>query len=118
MPVYILHFETPLHHAKHYVGFSQNKRTLKQRLEHHKHTNWTPPEPGEKIGKCTGPGANFMGVVNHFGIEWKLAKVFQNADRNFERKLKNTNNTARYCPICNPKATDYHPKERITTHAE
>lgn len=89
MTVYILHLDTPLHHAKHYSGFSQNGRTLKQRIAHHE--NGT--------ARC-----KFTDALHRLGIGFKLARVFIDADRNFERALKNTHNVPYYCPICNPRA--------------
>lgn len=43
-----------------------------------------------------------MQVVKDAGLNWELARVWSNADRNFERRLKNEKNTPRFCPICNP----------------
>lgn len=87
MAVYILHLDTPLHHAKHYVGFSTNRRTLRNRLEHHAHGT----------ANC-----RFTQVLHQLGITFTLARLFKGNkyDRNFERKLKNTKAVPRYCPIC------------------
>lgn len=95
--VYILHLETPLCHARHYVGFSRDGRTLKERIAHHR----------DGTARC-----RFTEVLHERGIGFVLACVFKQGDRTFERKLKNTNHTARYCPICNPHARKYHPKEK------
>ena len=94
--VYILHLATPLAHARHYTGFSQNGRTLKERIAHH-HAG---------TAHC-----RFTEVLHELGIGFEVARVFKNADRTFERKLKNTKHVARYCPICNPQPRAYHPKE-------
>lgn len=102
MTVYLLHFAQPLgsqkHQAQHYVGFSTNSRTLKQRVAHH--------ESGTS-GVC------IMRALRERGIAFTVAQVFKDKDRNFERKLKNTKNIKRYCPICNPKVRDYTPKEKL-----
>lgn len=93
--VYILHLTTPLCHARHYVGWTLNGRTLKERIAHH----------ADGTARC-----RFTEVLHERGIEFTLARVFKQADRTFERHLKNTNHTARYCPLCNPRAKAYHPK--------
>ena len=81
--VYILHLNTPLAHARHYVGWSKNEQTLSARLDHH----------------ATGHGARFTKVCVERGITWQLAATLP-GDRNDERALKNKKHTARYCPIC------------------
>lgn len=81
MSVYILHLNTPLGHARHYVGWAKK---VNKRFEHHKN----------------GCGARFTQVCVERGIDFVLARVFEGADKSFERKLKNTNNTKDYCPIC------------------
>jgi len=98
MSVYILHLNTPLHHARHYTGFSTNSRTLAERLEHHRRGS---------------AGCRFTSVLHDLGIGFTLARVFvgKRFDRNFERKLKNTKKVTRYCPICAGREHPYHPKE-------
>ncbi len=92
MSVYILHLATPLEHARHYVGWALH---VEERLAHHR----------------DGTGARMLQVCNERGIAYELARVFDGADRIFERKLKNTHSTADYCPICaGARARDYHPK--------
>lgn len=93
MSVYILHLESPLGHARHYVGWAKQ---VNKRIEHHKH----------------GTGARFTQVCVERGIDFTLARVFEGADRNFERKLKKTHSTKDYCPICmGDKAREYAPKK-------
>ena len=103
MAVYILHLDTPLDQgpdprtgkpraAKHYVGFAER---LQERLEQH----------------AKGHGARMMQVCWERGIGFQLARVFEQSGRTFERKLKNTNNVARYCPICaGGEAKPYSPR--------
>jgi predicted GIY-YIG superfamily endonuclease len=90
--VYILHFDHPLKHAAHYVGWAND---VSARLAHHRN----------------GTGARLCQVLNELGIGYELARVFEGKDKTFERKLKNTNHTARYCPMCQAKPRDYHPTE-------
>lgn len=79
--VYLIHFETPYKHAKHYLGFATD---IYRRLNKHK----------------SGTGARLMQVIQQEGIEWQLARVWKDATRNDERKMKNAGGGARYCPIC------------------
>lgn len=84
--VYLLHFDRPLAHARHYTGFVEYD--LEQRLEHH----------------ATGHGARIMQVLAERGIGFQLARVWLGADRAFERRLKRWSGAAQYCPICDPTA--------------
>lgn len=91
MTVYLIHFQTALHHARHYVGFA---RRLQDRLTHHRQ----------------GSGARILAVCNERGIGYDLARTWEGAGRDFERKLKRCKNAARYCPVCNVHAREYRPK--------
>lgn len=84
MAVYLLHFNQPFHHAKYYIGYSNGEETVEQRIERHR----------------AGNGARLLRAVSQAGIEFKVARIWESADRNFERKLKSQKNAARYCPIC------------------
>ena len=135
MTVYLLHLDQPLPRgvrsrdgkpltAGHYMGYTED---LIDRLDKHASTRWEPlEEPGttedgrKLLGTKNGHGSTFMGVVNFMGINWRLARVWEGdqADRIFERKLKNRKNASRLCPICNPNAVrlaklpDPEPKPR------
>lgn len=84
MSVYLIHFERPYKHARHYLGWASR---LLRRLRRH----------------GSGEGARRMQVVTQAGIGWHVARVWPGADRAFERKLKNIAHPTRICPICNPK---------------
>ena len=83
MCVYLLHFEKPYKHARHYVGYANN---LNARLEHH----------------ANGTGARLMQVIRQAGIGWTLVRIWPTADRATERKIKNWHNAPDLCPVCNP----------------
>jgi predicted GIY-YIG superfamily endonuclease len=78
--VYLLHFDAPYQHARHYVGFTDN---LENRLAEHR----------------KGNGARLIQVITGVGIGFVLARTWQ-GDRNFERQLKKRRCAPRYCPIC------------------
>ena len=83
--LYLLHFDQPYKHARHYLGSAQN---LRARLTAH----------------ATGTGARLLQVVGQAGITWQLDRTWQNATRADESMLKRTHHRARLCPICNPTA--------------
>lgn len=78
--VYLLHFDEPYQHARHYIGWSEN---IEERLEAH---------------RC-GRGARLMEVVSSAGIGFQLARTWR-GDRHLERKLKKRHNASQLCPIC------------------
>lgn len=84
--IYLIHFDTPYKHARHYIGFVEDIDHLIPRLCQHKQ----------------GQGARLMEVVSQSGITWQLARVFV-GDRTEERRLKKSHNAPRLCPICNPR---------------
>jgi hypothetical protein len=80
--IYIIHFDSPYYHARHYVGFCRDDG-LEERLARHR----------------AGSGSRLMLAVELAGIEWTVALIHP-GDRRFERHLKRAHNTRRFCPIC------------------
>lgn len=80
--VYLLHFDRPYRHARHYTGWAR-QGNLAGRLYHHR----------------TGNGARLLAVLAENNIGWHLARV-QDGDRNLERRLKNQGGASRRCPSC------------------
>ncbi len=83
---YLLCFDVPFGHAKHYLGITI--RPLPQRLREHEH----------------GKGAKLTNFVRKAGISWTLTRTWEDCDRNKERQLKNNPGT-RYCPRCKKERT-------------
>lgn len=83
--IYLIHFDKPLKHASHYLGFVESD--LEQRIKKHK----------------GGYGSKLMAALKKAGIGWSVVRIWETGDRNFERQLKNQHGSAPYCPICNPK---------------
>ncbi len=79
--VYLLHFGAPYQHAAHYLGWSE---CLRARLAHHR----------------AGRGARLMAAVAAAGIDVTVARVWEGADRRFERKLHNRKQSRTLCPVC------------------
>lgn len=89
--IYLLHFATPLggpkHQARHYLGFVEgDEQSVQARLEEHR----------------AGWGARITAAANQRGIQYEVVRTMP-GDRHQERRIKNTNNLGRYCPICSPK---------------
>lgn len=79
--VYLIHFNEPLAHSSHYIGWASN---FKGRIWHHQH----------------GTGARILSAANEKGIEWNVVRVWVNEDRHFERWLKNKKGANKFCPVC------------------
>ena len=78
--VYLLHFDRPYRHAKHYTGFTHD---LDARTVHH----------------IIGDGARLLQVIQIHGIGWKLARTWPGT-RATERALKRQGGASRCCPMC------------------
>jgi predicted GIY-YIG superfamily endonuclease len=78
--VYLLHFDSPYKHARHYVGYTTD---LDARLAAH----------------SKGQGARLLEVVTGAGIGFQVARTWQGT-RKDERRLKDRKNAPRECPLC------------------
>lgn len=106
MTVYLLHLNQPLPRgvsptgkplqAAHYIGYADD---LEGRLHHHRQ----------------GTGARFTQVCCERGIDWTVARTWdgEQADRTFERRLKNGKDAKRLCPLCNSNALNCMTLERV-----
>ncbi len=83
--IYIIHFETKLAHAQHYVGFCQDGR-LGERMAEHWH----------------GKGAKILAACRQKRIHYEVVRTLPGS-RTRERQIKKTHATARYCPVCKSK---------------
>jgi predicted GIY-YIG superfamily endonuclease len=81
--VYLIHFERPYYHARHYLGTTNN---LDQRLQQHRQ--------GTRYG-----GARLMEVVTQAGIAWEVVRTWPGG-RQLERYLKSWKSSPRFCPVC------------------
>lgn len=86
--VYLIHFEKPLHHARHYIGYSSD---IAERVYMH------------RLGK----GARLMEVLEELSMKWWVVKVWEGETRAFERRLKNRHGAAPFCPECQREAREY-----------
>jgi predicted GIY-YIG superfamily endonuclease len=92
--VYLLHFDKPYRHARHYVGWAKN---INARLAQHE----------------AGQGARLLQVVRDAGITWTLARTWEGT-RNRERQIKRMGSAARRCPMCGVTPKPDRPAELST----
>ncbi len=84
--VYLIHLERPLAHSQHYIGFVDAEKgyTVEARLAKHR----------------KGPGSPMLRAATRNGIAFDVVRVWPNATRTDERKLKNRKRARCLCPIC------------------
>lgn len=80
--VYLLHFTKPYKGCSHYIGWSTD---IHQRYIKH----------------ISGQGNPLVKAAIDNGSLVLLVRVWEGADRNFERKLKNRKSAGKLCPCCN-----------------
>lgn len=78
--VYLIHFEKPYKHARHYIGYT---RSLNQRIDRHR----------------SGDGSPLLRAASAAGIEWSVVRTWKGG-RDLERKLKNRKKASEICPCC------------------
>jgi hypothetical protein len=78
--VYVLHFDRPYAHARHYVGFTRN---LDQRIARHR----------------AGLSSPLMRAVRKARIGFKVARIWHGVTRRFERRVHHMQ-TKLLCPLC------------------
>lgn len=81
--VYLLHFEPPYKHARHYLGWTEG--SVDKRVAEH----------------VSGRGSPLVRAAVEAGHGVIVARTWSDQDRYFERQLKNGKNGPRLCPICN-----------------
>lgn len=81
--VYLIHLNTPIGRAQHYVGWAL---IATERLKDH----------------LAGRGGRLLQVANSRDIAYQIVRVWEPADRRFERRVKNYSGARWLCPVCNP----------------
>jgi hypothetical protein len=82
--VYLLHFDPPYRHMKHYIGATE--RRVVERLGEHR----------------MGIGGRTTRLAVEAGCKLELARIWENVPWSFERELKGRG-AKELCPICNPR---------------
>jgi predicted GIY-YIG superfamily endonuclease len=94
--VYLLHFNRPYHHARHYVGFTTN---IERRVKRHQ----------------DGRGSPLIEAAISAGIEFTVARLWNNVTGRFERRIHEME-ARLLCPMCvgpekmrpaTPRISDY-----------
>lgn len=82
--IYLLHFDRPYRHARHYLGYTDN---LEQRLADHR----------------SGRGAKLTAAASAAGVVFTVARTWRGkrANRTYERQLHKQKMSPRLCPLCN-----------------
>ncbi len=81
--VYLIHFDRPYFHARHYCGWTG--RDLYERIEEH------------ALGKREA--ARLMQIIVEADIGWTVVRTWTGT-RALERRLKDSHHLSRYCPVC------------------
>lgn len=88
--VYLLHFKTPLHGKRHYLGVTSAERITARMQEH-----------------SNGRGAVFTRRMMQVSDGFYLARLWIGEGYDLEAKIKRTGHLSSYCPICRlPSAID------------
>jgi hypothetical protein len=88
MALYLLHFDRPYQHARHYLGFAKDVPTMHQRIDWHYNAS-----------AADGKKHRLMQAVRGAGISFTLARVWPDGTRDDERRKKQRGHS-RHCPIC------------------
>jgi hypothetical protein len=81
--IYLLHFDRPYRHARHYTGWAKDtNRRVGQHLDGSTHSN------------------PLILAAQSAGIGVSVARVWKRKTRNDERRLKNQGGASRRCPLC------------------
>lgn len=84
MAVYLIHFDKPFKHAKHYLGYAKD---VPKRVARHR----------------SGAGAKLLRAVQQAGIGWEVVRIWPEGGRATERKLKGYGGRSKLCPVCRGK---------------
>jgi hypothetical protein len=79
--LYLLHFDPPLHHARHYLGYSTDSA---KRIAAH----------------LAGHGSPLVRAALAHGCTVTLVRTWSDGTRTLERRLKNRKNGPQLCPVC------------------
>lgn len=129
--VYLLHFEQPYQHTRHYIGSTND---LERRIQEHQRKHPCFTYQGKRYRRYStvmkafaqdyneqelverkfdllrqarrDHGVSLLMAINRAGIPWQIMQVWQ-ADRRFEYYLKRQKHASRFCPVCNGKETPF-----------
>lgn len=91
MALYLLHFDRPYRHARHYLGYARDVAAMHARIDMH-----------YAASERDGQNHRLMVAVRAAGISFTLARVWPDGTRQDERRKKQRGH-ARHCPLCKEK---------------
>lgn len=97
--VYLLHFDKPIGHSQHYLGFTT--RPVVDRVQEH----------------IDGKGAALPREATRRSISPECVRVWEDGTTALERSLKKRKNSRGLCPICRPKRNAYERNRRAKKKA-
>lgn len=96
--VYLLHFDNPFSHARHYTGMAKN---IRKRVNKH------------ADGKS---GVGLMNAIKKANIGFQLARIWECDDIKqaymLEHKLKRAGGKSKYCPLCTSTPRNIRPTKQ------
>src|SRR6185503_3086335 len=104
MSVYILHADKPLMRGTSLTG---------KPLQCGHYTGYALDFLARLFLHEEGKGARLTQVWALRGIKFSLGRLWEGADRSFERRVKHYKNAPLLCLICNPKAMNYLNPESV-----
>lgn len=90
--MYLVCFDRPFRHARHYLGYVSTagrdpQEALESRLGYHR----------------KGRGSRLLKAVTEAGIDWEVVRTWPEGSQTHERRLKGHSST-RLCPTCSGPA--------------
>lgn len=91
MTIYLVHFDRPYEHARHYLGSTGTngyQTSVRDRLDRHR----------------AGGGARLLAVANVAGVTYRVVRVWVGPEtgRDYEAQLKRGGSSGGYCAVCHP----------------
>ncbi len=83
--IYLIHFDEPYHHARHYIGWTED---IYERFARH----------------VDGRGSPLLAACLNAGIGFRVV-AFGRGARKDERFIKNAHDSRIFCPVCKPEST-------------
>lgn len=91
--LYLLHFDPPYEHARHYLGFTA--RDVDTRVLEH-------------LDVSCSRGSPLVRAAVLAGCEIRLARTWSRGTRTEERRLKRSGGLSRHCPLCRASGAYHH----------
>ncbi len=82
--LYLICFDQPYRHARHYLGWVESADRLDRRMDRHRR----------------GVGAKLLAVLKVNGIGWRVVRTWPDGTKSDERRMKRRGHSPDYCPVC------------------